>query len=134
MNGRKRHVIVDTQGLTLEVAVHPANVQDRDGAKPVIKKLAGQFPGLRLIWADGGYAGKLVDWVREEAGCALEIVRRPKGERGFTVLPKRWVVERTLAWLNKRRRMSKDYERLVETSEAWIRLAMINLMLRRLAA
>ena len=134
MNGRKRHVIVDTQGLTLEVAVHPADIQDRDGAKLVIKKLAGRFPGLRLIWADGGYAGKLVEWVREETGCALEIVRRPKGERGFTLLPKRWVVERTLAWLNKYRRMSKDYERLIETSEAWIRIAMINLMLRRLAA
>ena len=134
MNGRKRHVIVDTQGLTIEVAVHPANVQDRDGAKLALKKLAGQFPGLRLIWADGGYAGKPVEWVREEAGCALEIVRRPKGERGFTVLPTRWLVERTLAWLNKYRRMSKDCERLIETPEAWIRIAMINLTLRRLAA
>ena len=89
VNGRKRHVIVDTHGLTLEAATHPADVQGRDGAKLVIKKLAGQFPGLRLTWADGGYAGKLVKWAREEAGCALEIARRPKGERGFTVLPKR---------------------------------------------
>ena len=85
MNGRKRRVIVDMRGLTLEAAVHPADVQDRDGAKLVIKKLAGRFPGLRLIWADGGYAGKLVKWAREEAGCALEIVRRPKGERGLRV-------------------------------------------------
>ena len=100
----------------------------------VIKKLAGQFPGLRLICADGGYAGKLVNWAREEAGYALEIARRPKGERGFTLLPKRWVVERTLAWLNKYRRISNDCERQVETSEAWIRIVMINLTLRRLAA
>ena len=75
-----------------------------------------------------------MEWVREAAGCAMEIVKRPKGERGFTVLPKRWVVERTLAWLNKRRRMSKDCEKLIETSEAWMRIAMINLTLRRLAA
>ena len=133
MNGRKRHVIVDTQELTLEVAVHPANIQDRDGAKPVIEKLAGQFPELGLIWADGGYAGKLADWVQEAAGCALEIVKRPKGERGFKLLARRWVVERTFAWLGRYRRMSKDYERLAETSEAWIRLAMICLMLRRMA-
>ena len=133
MNGRKRHIIVDTQGLPLAVAVHPANIQDRDGAKPVIEKLRGQFPRLRLIWADGGYAGKLADWVREDTGCELEIARRPKGERGFTLLPMRWVVERTFAWLGKYRRMSKDYERLAETSEAWIRMAMICLMLRRMA-
>ena len=133
MNGRKRHVIVDTQGLTLEVAVHPANVQDPDGAKLAIKKLVGQFPRLGLIWADGGYAGKLVDWAKETAGCGLESARRRKGERGFTVLPRRQAVERTPAWLDKRRRMSKDCERLAETSEAWIRMAMICLMLRRLA-
>lgn len=133
MNGRKRHIIVDTQGLTLDVAVHPANIQDRDGAKPLLEKLVGRFPGLRLIWADGGYAGKLADWVQEVAGCELEVVRRPKGERGFTVLPRRWVVERTFGWLGRYRRLSKDYESLAETSEAWIRLAMINLMLRRLA-
>ena len=77
MNGRKRHV-VDTQGLTLEAAVHPANVQDRAGAMLVIEMLAGQSPGLRLIWADGGYAGKPVDWVKEATGCKLEIVRRRK--------------------------------------------------------
>ena len=133
VNGRKRRVIVDTRGLPLAVSVHPANTQDRDGAKLVTEKLRGQFPRLRLIWADGGYAGKMADWVREEAGCELEIARRPKGERRFTVLPMRWVVERTFAWLGKYRRMSKDCERLAETSEAWIRPAMVCLMLRRLA-
>ena len=115
------------------MAVHPANVHDLDGAKLAIEKLAGQFPGLRLIRADGGYAGKPVDWVKEEAGCALKIVKRPKGERGFRLLAKRWVVERTFAWLGKHRRMSKDCERLAETSDAWIRPAMICLTLRRLA-
>ena len=133
MNGRKRHAIVDTRGLMLEAAVHPANVQDRDGAKPVIEKLAGQFPELRLICEGGGYAGKPVDWVREEAGCELEIARRPKGERGFNLLAKRRVVERTLAWMGRHHRMSKDCERLAETSEARIRLAMICLMIRRMA-
>ena len=134
MNGRKRHIIVDTQGLLLDVVVHPADIQDRDGAELVIDKLAGRFPNLSHIWADGGYAGKLVDWVRENADCKLEIVKRPKGERGFTLLPRRWVVERTFAWLGVFRRLSKDYEELVEVSESWIRTAMIHLMLRRLTA
>ena len=129
MNGRKRHVVVDTRGLTLEAAVHPANIQDRDGAKLALEKLAGQFPGLRLILADGGYEGKPVDWVKKDAGCALEIAKRPKGERGFKLLAKRWVAERTFAWQGRHRRMSNDCERLAETSEAW----MICLMLRRLA-
>ena len=133
VNGRKRQVIVDTRGLTLEAAVHPANVQDLDGAKLVVEKLVGQFPRLGLIWADGEIAGKLAEWVKEATGCALEIVKRPKGERGFKILAKRRAVERTLARLGRYRRMSKDYERLAETSDAWIRLAMIRLTLRRLA-
>ena len=98
-----------------------------------IEKLAVQFPRIRLIWADGGYAGKPVDWVKEVAGCELEIARRRKGERGFAVLPRRWVVERTPAWLSRYRRMSEACERLAETSDAWIRIAMICLTLKRLA-
>ena len=134
MNGRKRHIIVDTQGLLLDVVVHPADIHDRDGAKLVVSGLSGRFPNLSLIWADGGYAGKLLDWVRKNAGCELEIVKRPKGERGFTLLPRRWVVERTFAWLGNFRRLSKDYEELAEVSESWVRTAMIHLMLRRLTA
>ena len=134
MNGRKRHIIVDAQGLLLDVVVHPADVQDRDGAKRVVAKLSGRFPNLSVIWADGGYAGKLLDWVRENAGCELVVVKRPKGERGFTLLPRRWVVERTFAWLGNFRRLSKDYEELAEVSESWVRTAMIHLMLRRLTA
>ena len=119
--------------MLLGVVAHPADIQDRDGAKVVIDKLAVRFPEIRLIWADGGYAGKLVQWVWEHTGYVLDIVRRPRGSREFIVLPRRWVVERTLAWLGRYRRLSKDYEALPSSSEAWIRIAMTHLMLRRLA-
>ena len=115
------------------MAVHPANIQDRDGAKPVISKLLGRFPRLGLIWADGGYRGQPADWVASPSGWALEIVHRPKDSRAFEALPRRWVVERTLAWLGRCRRLSKDYETLPETTESWVHIAMTHLMLRRLA-
>jgi putative transposase len=130
INGRKRHIIVDTLGLLLAIVVHEAGIQDRDGAKSVFMQLLGEFPRLKLIWADGGYAGKLIEWVYMVGGWTLEIVKRTG--KGFAVLPRRWVVERTLAWICRYRRMSKDYERLIETSENMIRIAMIQLMLRRL--
>ena len=133
VNGRKRHVIVDTVGLLLAVVVHPANIQDRDGARLVIDKLIGRFPRLRLIWADAGYSGQLVDWVMSMSGWVLEIVKRPRASHQFEVLPRRWVVERTLAWLGRCRRLSKDYEALTGTTEAWLHIAAIHLMLRRLA-
>ena len=124
---------MDTLGLLLAVAVHPANLQDRDGAKLVLAKLAGRYPRLWLLWADGGYAGTLLTWALVAVGVVIEIVARPEGGRGFQVLPKRWIVERTFAWLGRSRRLSKDYEALPETSEAWIRIALIHLMLKRLA-
>jgi putative transposase len=134
VKGRKRHLAVDTLGLVLAVVVHSAAIQDRDGAKLVLAKLAaGGFARLRLVWADGGYAGKLVDWVRETCGWRLAIVKRSDDARGFQVLPKRWIVERTLGWLSRYRRLSKDYEYLPESAEAMIRIAMIRLMLARLA-
>ena len=133
MKGRKRHIVVDTQGLLLAVAVHPADVQDRDGARLVLARLLGRFPKLELIWADGAYGGKLVQWAREVGGWTLELVRRPAGQHTFQVLPRRWVVERTFAWLGRQRRLSKDYESLPATTEAWIYAAMTGLMLRRLA-
>ena len=120
-------------GLLLAVVVHPANIQDRDGAKLVIDKLVGRFPRMRLVWADAGYAGKLIEWVWALTGWALEIVKRPRDSHHFQVLPRRWVVERTFAWLSRCRRLSKDYEALSDTTEAWIHIAMIHLMLRRLA-
>lgn len=133
IKGRKRHILVDTIGLLLMVVVHAANIQDRDGAKLVLTRIEGRFPRLQLIWADGGYAGKLVDWVKSACRLVLDIVKRPKGMEGFQVLPRRWVVERTFGWLGRYRRLSKDYEELPETSEAMIYAAMIHLMVRRLA-
>ena len=133
MKGRKRHIVVDTQGLLLAVAVHPADVQDRDGAKQVLSRLVGRFPRLERIWADGAYAGKLVQWAGDIGGWSLEVVRRPAQQHGFQVLPRRWVVERTFAWLGRCRRLSKDYEALPETTETWVYAAMTGIMLRRLA-
>ena len=133
MKGRKRHIVVDTLGLLLAVAVHPANIQDRDGAKLVLEGMVGQYPRLKVIWADGAYGGKLVQWAKQMGGWSLELVRRPSGQRTFQVLPRRWVVERTFGWLNLQRRLSKDYEELCETTAAWIHIAMTGLMLRRLA-
>lgn len=124
--------MVDTLGLLLAVVVHAASVQDRDGAKLVLAKLVARFPRLELIWADGGYAGQLVDWVRLIFGWALTIVKRTDDLRGFRVLPKRWIVERTFGWLGRYRRLSKDYEELPASSEAMLYLAMTHLMLRRL--
>ena len=124
--------MVDTLGLILAVVVHAANIQDREGAKPTLSQLMGRFPRLRLIWADGGYQGLLVDWVAERLDCLLEIVSRSLEAVGFRVLPHRWIVERTFAWLGRYRRLSKDYESQSASSEAMIHIAMINLMLHRL--
>jgi putative transposase len=132
VKGRKRHILVDAMGLLLMVVVHAADIQDRDGAKKVLDKAKSCFPRLRLVWADGGYSGKLIDWVKQVCGWTLEIVKRDKGVKGFQVLPRRWVVERTFGWLGRYRRLSKDYEGLTESSEAMIYAAMIRLMVRRL--
>jgi len=118
--------------LILAVVVHCAGVQDRDGAKLVLEKLRGAFPRLRLIWADSAYAGQLIAWVAAFAGWVLQIVKRSDDTQGFVVQPHRWIVERTFGWLSKYRRLAKDYEETCKSSEAWIRLAMIHLMVRRL--
>ncbi len=132
MKGRKRHIVVDTMGLLLAVVVHPADIQDRDGAKLVLSKLLGRFPRLKLIWADAAYAGRLVDWASALGGWLVEVVKRPMNSHSFEVLPRRWVVERTLGWLGRNRRLSKDYEELTESSEAWVYIAMPHLMLKSL--
>jgi putative transposase len=122
--------------LILLVVVHAGNVQDRDGAKFVLGALNRAFARLRVIWADGGYAGALVDWtfaLRKYGRIVLTIVRRSEFALGFELLPKRWVVERTFAWLGRYRRHSKDYELLPESSESMIYVSMINLMTARLA-
>jgi putative transposase len=120
-------------GLLLMVVVHAASVQDRDGAKAVFYRVRHRFKRLEHIWADGGYQGQLVDWVLYYLGWVVEIVKRPEGQKGFVLLPRRWVVERTFGWLGRYRRLSKDYEYLTTTSEMMIYLAMIHLMVRRLA-
>jgi putative transposase len=135
VKGRKRHVLTDTQGLLLTVAVTAANVQDKTGALLALKRLRGGGKKLRRVWADGAYRtthGHLASWV-ERHRIALTAVSAPEGQRGFCLLPRRWVVERTFGWLYQSRRLSKDYERLPETSEAFIYVAMTRLMLRRLA-
>ena len=134
IKGIKRHVVVDTLGLLLVVVVHSAGLQDRDGAKVVLAKACGHFPRLGLLWADGGYAGKLIRWTQETCGWVLQIVKRNVDLKGFVLLPRRWVVERTFGWMVQYRRLSKDYEFLPQTSEAMIQVAMIHLMLRRLEA
>lgn len=118
----------------MDCEVHPADIQDRDGAKLVLEKLVDRFPRLERIWADGAYGGKLVDWAKDFGQWILEIVKRSDDAVGFEVLPHRWIVERTFAWLGRFRRLSKDYEVLTETSKAMIHVAMIRLMTRRLAA
>ena len=123
---------MDTIGLLLAVVVHAANIQDRDGAKLVLAKLLGRFPRLKVIWADAAYAGRLVAWAWDTGGWFLQVVRRNPDSHQFEALPRRWVVERTLAWLSRYRRLSKDYEELPATGEAWIHIAMVHLMLKRL--
>jgi transposase len=132
INGRKRHIVVDTLGLLLCVLVTTASTQDRDGAKPLLQHLATAFGRIRLIWADGGYAGKLVDWAHTNLNIALRIIKRSDDATGFVVLPRRWVVERTLAWITGHRRCVRDYERLCAHHEAMVRWAMIRITSRRL--
>ena len=126
---------MDTLGLVMAVVVHSARIQDRDGAKLVFAraKLQGPWPRMRHVWADGGYAGKLIAWVSSLCQWVLEIVKRTDDAKGFKLLPKRWVVERTFSWLSNYRRLSKHYEYWDGTGRAMIHLAIIPLMLRRLA-
>jgi len=135
VNGTKRHVAVDTTGLLLTVLVTAASTQDRDAAKPLLWNLRRAFPSVKLAWADGGYAGKLVTWAKSKLKpkLTLEIVRRPDDLHAFKVLPRRWVVERTLAWITRHRRTVRDYERLAAHHETYVYWAMIMIMTRRLA-
>jgi transposase len=146
VKGRKRHLLVDTQGLLLKVKVHEAGLHDQEGAKLLLVPLLGQFPRMAKVWVDSAYRG-LSQWLKETLGWELEVVQHwwSRGRwlpedveplprpRGFQVLPRRWVVERTLAWLGRNRRLAKDYEFLPETAEAFVYAGMVRLMLRRLA-
>ncbi len=133
VNGRKRHVVVDTAGLLLLVMVTAASVQDRDGGARALERLRFAMPSVATVWADGGYAGRLVAYAHKVLRLVVTIVRKQDGQVGFAVLPRRWVVERTLSWISRNRRLDHDYERLPEHSEAMIKWAMIGLMARRLA-
>jgi putative transposase len=161
VRGRKRHLLVDTEGLVLKAKVHSAKVPDRDGLKVLLEAARAEVSRLSHLWLDAGYEGRGKRWAQEALGLSVEVVRRPpkpmpekvakiwteewakEGEkvdwqrlmppRGFRVLPRRWVVERTFAWLSQNRRMSKDYERLCATGETFVYAAMTRLMVRRLA-
>lgn len=152
LSGRKRHILVDTMGLLLKVVVHVASIQDRQGVRLLLEPLKGVFPRMKKVWLDVGYSGTGKKWIEQEMGWEAEIVKHiwtglrgvwvPKGTEvnweeiippGFHVLPRRWVVERTFAWIGRNRRMSKDYEYLTSSSESMVQLAMIRLMVRRLA-
>jgi putative transposase len=148
IKGRKRHILVDTEGFLLKAKVHAANVFDRDGIKPLLEDAKDLFPRLSRVWLDAGYNGKDKgkDWVEKVLGWTARIVKRPRRwvrvpkdeepppyPKGFIVLPRRWVVERSFSWMGQNRRMSKDYERVPETGEAFMYVAMTRLMARRLA-
>ncbi len=161
MRGRKRHLLVDTEGLVLKAKVHSAKVPDQDGLQVFVESARAEVSRLSHLWLDAGYEGRGKRWAEEALGLSVEVVRRPPKpipekvakiwaeewtkegkkvdwrrlmpQRGFQVLPRRWVVERTFAWLSQNRRMSKDYERLCATGEAFVYAAMSRLMVRRLA-
>lgn len=132
INGRKRHLVVDTRGLPLLVMVTPADLADRDAAKEVLFRLRLMHPEITIVWADSAYAGKLVTWAKKHLNLTIKTISRPKDTTGFVVLPRRWVVERSLAWIMHARRHARDYERLVQHSETLITWAAITLMTRRL--
>ena len=134
IKGRKVHPLVDVEGLPLRVIVHSAGIQDRDGAALVLNKIRESFPGLELVWADGGYnAHQVQTAAAANPGLRVEIVKRSDDMKGFVVLPRRWVVERTFSWFGRNRRLAKDYENLAETLAAFVSLAAIQLGIRRLA-
>jgi transposase len=136
VKGKKRHILVDTVGLLLHAVVHPADIQDRDGGALVLSTLFGLYPFLRKLFADGGYQGPQFSVAQKKAlpYLATEIVKRSAHAKGFEVLPRRWVVERTFAWLRRCRRLAKDFENLTRNALAFIRLASIRIMLRRLCS
>jgi transposase len=134
IKGRKRHIVVDTLGLMVGLVVHSADIQDRDGAATALKTILRRWPWLRHIFADGGYAGpKLRAALRKVGKFTLQIVKRTDKAKGFEVLPRRWVVERTFAWLGRCRRLAKDWEKSIASAEAWMLIAHIRLLTRRLA-
>lgn len=132
VNGRKRHILVDTLGLLLTVVVHAANIQDREGGILVLQRIMGKFSKLKVIWVDGGYRGLFIDYAKIFFQRTMEILLRSDQQKGFKVVRKRWVIERTFSWISNYRRHSKDYEKLPESSEAMVYISMIHLMINRI--
>ena len=130
INGRKRHLLTDTLGLPLRLVVHPASIQDRDGLGLVCARIRRRFPWLQHLFADAGYQGEVAVGVAARERLRLEIVKRPRDAEGFHLLPRRWVIERTFAWLGRNRRLAKDFERLIDTTTAMAVLAIIQLLMR----
>ena len=134
LKGRKLHALVDTQGLPLRVVVHSAGIQDRDGADLVLDRIRQRFNWLELVWADGGYNAHQVDsTIARNPGLRIQIVKRSDDMKGFVLLPRRWVVERTFSWFGRNRRLNKDYENLADTLATFVTLACIQIAVRRLA-
>jgi len=134
VKGRKRHIVTDTNGFLVGLVVHEANIQDRDGAVPMLQSIRRFYPFLRHVFADGGYAGdKLKQALKGKGNWTIEVIRRCDNQKGFKVLPRRWVVERTFAWLGRCRRLAKDWETTIESSTAWTLIAHIRILIRRLA-
>jgi putative transposase len=132
ISGRKRHIVTDTMGFILAIVIHSADIQDRDGAKMVLRELRYKYPLLKKILADGGYRGVLEEWTLKTLGWTLEIVAKVAGVSTFSVIPKRWIVERTFGWFNFNRRLAKDYEVVNECSVAFVQMAMIRVMLNKI--
>lgn len=134
VKGRKRHIITDTNGFLVHAIVHSADIQDRDGAPLVLRDIRYSFPWLRHVFADGGYAGEKLRLALTTIGdWAIEIIKRSDQAKGFEVLPRRWVVERTFAWLNRNRRLAKDFEQSIASATAWLFMASVQLIARRIA-
>ena len=134
VKGRKRHIITDTNGFLVHTIVHSANIQDRDGAPMVLGDIRYSFPWLRHVFADGGYAGdKLRKALTKIGKWQIEIIKRSDRVKGFVVLPRRWVVERTFAWLNRNRRLAKDFENSIASATTWLFMASVQLLARRIA-
>jgi transposase len=134
IKGRKRHILTDTCGYLVHAVVHGADIQDRDGAPLVMAGIVGRFPWLRHVFADGGYAGERLRTALDKIGkWTLEIIKRSDAAKGFKLLPRRWVVERTFAWLNRNRRLAKDFEKSIESATAWLFMASVQLITRKLA-
>lgn len=134
LKGRKRHIVTDTQGLLVGAVVHAADIQDRDGAPCILSAIRHRFPWLRHVFADGGYAGKKLKSALAKIGkWTVQIVKRTDKAKGFVVIPRRWVVERTFAWLGRNRRLTKDFKRTIESATAWLVMAAVQMITRRIA-